>query len=240
MHSSGWDNFWKDQKRAFHGVMRINTTFFAVQIEKLFALNPSHEIFDYGCGPGFLADHLATRQIHITGADINELFITESRNNHPQSLFIHITTDTGENKKILDVSLKVKKFDFIVLLSIAQYFKDVETLDDVVGMLLSYLKQDGMIVIADVIDQNTSSVKDAAALLFHCIKKGKLVAFTRFMLYLIFSRYRKLSQKIKLLQISEQEIATIAKHSGLNYRRVNGLTIHLGRTNYLLTRKPEL
>src|SRR5262245_10886675 len=118
MSSSGWEDFWKDQRQSFLTVMEIATTFFALQIENLFHLKLDDEILDYGCGPGFLADHLATQKISITGLDINQFYIEQCQKNHPESLFISITTDTEKNKKILEVYLNGKKFDFIILLSI--------------------------------------------------------------------------------------------------------------------------
>jgi len=235
MISSGWTNFWAGQKQSFNTIMKINTTFFALRMEKLFHLKPTDEILDYGCGPGFLADHLAAKKISITGADINKYFIEYSRANHPESLFIQVTPDTEINKKLLDEQLKGKKFDYIILLSIAQYFKNAEELENVIRLLFSYKKKKGKIIIADVIDENTSSLADALSLLRHCVKKGMILAFIRFMVYLLFSNYSRISRKTKLLRISEQSISRIAANNLLDFEKINGLTIHSSRTSYVLT-----
>src|SRR5688572_12642269 len=102
MSSTSWDKFWKDQRQSFYAVMKIATSFFVSQIEKVYHLKPTDEFFDYGCGPGFVADSLAAKNIRITGADINEFFIEECRKNHPASLYMLVTTDIAANKKILD------------------------------------------------------------------------------------------------------------------------------------------
>jgi len=135
MNSFGWDNFWEDQKQSFNTIMKIGTTFFAIQLEKQFHLKPTDEILDYGCGPAFLADYLIPKKVSVTGADINKSFITESQNHHPSCLFINITADANTNKKILHDHLGTRQFDFIILLSIIQYFKNSNELEDVIRLL---------------------------------------------------------------------------------------------------------
>lgn len=234
--TSGWAHFWENEKHSFNTVMKIATTYFASEIEKKFQLNSTSKILDYGCGPGFLIDYLATKEISITGADINQFYIEECKKNHPQSLFIHIATDPELTKLTLDDRLK-KKFDFIILLSISQYFESTEKLDTVIKMLLSYINENGKIIIADVIDDHTSSISDAGSLFFHCMKKNELMAFFRFISYLFFSNYRKISVNSHLLKISEQSIHQIASDNFLDYENINGLTIHSSRTSYILSKK---
>lgn len=236
MSTSGWVNFWKDQKDSFYETMRINTVFFARQLEKLFHIKPSDQILDYGCGPGFLADAFGEKKISITGADINHFFIEQCKRNHAGSLFIYISTDIEETKRVFKEQLGAKKFDFIILLSITQYFDNVTVLDGVVKMLLSYLGENGKMIIGDVSDENTSSYRDALSLLFQCIKNGKPLAFFKFIFYLLFSSYNKLSKKEKLLKLSAQSIGQLAADNSLNYKKVEGLTIHASRTNYVLSK----
>jgi len=151
MNSFGWDNFWRDQKQSFNTVMKIGTTFFAIQLERQFQLKPTDQILDYGCGPAFLADYLIPKNISVTGADINKSFITESQKHHPSCLFINITADAKTNKKILHDHLGTKQFDFIILLSIIQYFKNNNELEDVIRLLRYYLKKEGSLILADVL-----------------------------------------------------------------------------------------
>lgn len=234
MGSSGWVNFWKDQKESFHAPMKLSTLAFASRIEKKFHLKGTDEILDYGCGPGFLADYLSPKGIKITGVDINELFIEQSQKNHPESVFIHITTDVEENKRTLETGLKGRHFDFIVLLSIVQYFESIDAVERVIVLLLSQLKEKGKLIIADVIDDNTSSIQDAVSLFTQCIKSGKPMVFFRFVSYLLFSNYRALSRDIKLLRISQDEMDRVANKHRLSCEKINGLTIHSSRTTYVL------
>jgi 2-polyprenyl-3-methyl-5-hydroxy-6-metoxy-1,4-benzoquinol methylase len=237
MDSEGWDNFWRDQRDSFNEVMKIGTTFFGVQLSKSFDLKSGDEILDYGCGPGFLADHLEPKKVVMTCADINPLFIEAGKRNHPAFTFITITSDTDINRKIFEEQLRGKKFDFIILLSIAQYLKNVATLEKVINVLSPYIKEGGKVIIADVIDQSSSAISDALSLFVHCVKKGKILAFFRFIFYLLFSDYRKLSSGIELLKISEESMSQIANNNSLKYKKVRGLTIHSSRTNYVLEKR---
>jgi 2-polyprenyl-3-methyl-5-hydroxy-6-metoxy-1,4-benzoquinol methylase len=236
MNLYGWENFWKNQTNSFHEVMKISTSYFAAQLETKLGLNAGVEIFDYGCGPGFLADSLKTKQIRVTGADINQLFIEECKKKHPGSLFILITTDPQSNQPILDRHFNAKTFDFIVLLSIVQYFKNIGSVEVAINVLRPYLKEDGKIIVADVVDDNTSSMLDAGALLIQCLKRGRMKTFFRFMSYLLFSDYRKLAGSVSLLKVSENAINEISKNTSMNCKKIKGLTMHPSRTNYILTK----
>ena len=180
------------------------------------------------------------KKIAITGADINPSYINQNQKNQPESLFITITTDAESNKKILDEQLNTKRFDFIILLSIVQYFKNHQELADVIGMLVPYLKSNGKLILADIVDDGTSPVKDAVSLLRQCIKNAKVIAFFKFIFYLLSSNYRKLSKHNKLLKVSEQTIQQVASKNSLSYKKINGLTIHSSRTSYVLSKISDL
>jgi 2-polyprenyl-3-methyl-5-hydroxy-6-metoxy-1,4-benzoquinol methylase len=237
MSSTSWDKFWKDQRQSFWDAMQIATGYFAMQFQNRFQIKRTDTVFDYGCGPGFVADALAKDNRSITGADINEFYIEQCRKNHPAASFIHITTKVADNEQILSKELNGRRFDYIIVLSVAQYLKSTAELEAVVKMLRIYLKPEGKLVLADLIDGNTSSVKDALSLLFHYIKIGRVFTFIRFMWYLLFSNYRKVSGKMPLLLVPEQAIRDIAVNNNLTYEKINGLTIQKTRCNYVLSPK---
>ncbi|WP_205514380.1 class I SAM-dependent methyltransferase [Longitalea arenae] len=234
MSKKGWDNFWKDQRQSFYAVMKMATGYFVTQLEKKYRLQPNDTIFDYGCGPGFVADSLAGKNNRIAGADINEFFIQQCRHNHPEALFFLITTTVATNKKILEEQLQHRKFDYILVLSIVQYLPHEKELEEIMGLLGRYLEPQGKLIIADVLDENTSSLKDAFSLFIHCLKKGRLGAFLGFISYLLFSDYRMISKQNKLLHVSEQAIRDMAKRQALTCEKVPGLTLQKSRSNYVL------
>jgi 2-polyprenyl-3-methyl-5-hydroxy-6-metoxy-1,4-benzoquinol methylase len=234
--SGEWGKFWETQKTAFYEVMKIATQGFARRLVATLQINASHHILDYGCGPAFLIDDLQRTTNHITGADINPFFVEQARQNHPHYIFVLISTDIEQTRLTLQQQLAGKKYDFIILLSISQYFPDLQSFGQVINMLSGYLSDKGKIVIADVIDEKTSSYRDALALLYHCIKRGKIISFARFMLYVLFSSYSETSKKAKLLLISREAINAIAANSSLKCDSVSGLTIHPSRNNYVLSK----
>jgi 2-polyprenyl-3-methyl-5-hydroxy-6-metoxy-1,4-benzoquinol methylase len=238
MSSFEWGNFWKE-KRSFHAITKISTAFFASQIEKKYHLKPGDDILDFGCGPGFIADTLAAKNIQITGADINEFFISACQEKYPASTFIHITTDIEVNKKILNEQLKERKFDLIIFLGVAQYLDSISEVEEIIKMLLFYVKGSGKIIVGDVIDENTSSVKDAFSVLFHYIKKGKIAAFIRFVFFMLFSNYRNIIREAKMIMVPEQSICKMAENNLLDYQKVNGLSIHPTRSSYVLSKKVQ-
>jgi 2-polyprenyl-3-methyl-5-hydroxy-6-metoxy-1,4-benzoquinol methylase len=229
-----WTQFWKGERTSFNEVMKLATTYFARQIVNRFSLTSRHQVFDYGCGPGFFADHLSTLGIPVTGADINPYFIEQSRNNHPRSLFIHTSSNISEAAAQLAKGLNKKRFDVIVMLSISQYFGSLEEFEQVIRMLTPYASQTGRIVVADVLDSKTSSYIDGLGLLMQCIRHAKLISFVRFMRYVTSSTYAKIYKDSKLLQIPEDFVKDMCKRNGLAYEKVSGLTIHPSRTNYIL------
>jgi 2-polyprenyl-3-methyl-5-hydroxy-6-metoxy-1,4-benzoquinol methylase len=238
MSSFEWERFWKE-KQSFHAITKISTAFFTSQVEKKYHLKPADEILDFGCGPGFIADTLAVKNISVTGMDINEYFIEECRKKYAASSFIHITTDIAVNKKILREQLKDRKFDYIIFLGVAQYLDCINEVEDILKMLQIYVKDSGKIIVGDVIDENTSAIKDAFSLSLHYIKKGKIAAFVRFVFFMLFSNYRNISKEAKMLQVPEQSIRKIAENNLLDYQKVDGLSIHPSRSSYVLSKKVQ-
>jgi 2-polyprenyl-3-methyl-5-hydroxy-6-metoxy-1,4-benzoquinol methylase len=231
-----WATFWQNQAHSFDEVMRVSTSYFARRFIKEFRVTPQDEIFDYGCGPGFLADSLAGFKITVTGADINSSFVQQCLKNHPKSNTFVITTNPDLNQSILNNNVGERKFDFIIILSISQYLESVHALEKIINLLKVYLSDKGKIIVADVVDPGTSALRDLIAIKLECIRTGKIIAFTRFFFYLVFSNYRQLSRNVKLLRISRHDMEVIAKNTLLRCERTNKLTVHPTRTNYVFSR----
>jgi 2-polyprenyl-3-methyl-5-hydroxy-6-metoxy-1,4-benzoquinol methylase len=232
-----WENFWKHQNSATHEIMKVNTSFFAKQYEKLFQPKPGVRILDYGCGPGFLIGYLKKNSARFVGADINLAFIEECQKNFPNQQFILISTDTNRTNEIFTNALRAEdKFDHIVLLSISQYFTGLDELKSVIELLSKHLAPDGRIVIADVISPRTTQASDAISLLFQSLKQNRLREFVRFMIHIFTSDYRKISGSNRLLRISNEEMSSVAEALAMKCTPVEGLTIHRSRKNFILWR----
>ncbi|MEO8473599.1 MAG: class I SAM-dependent methyltransferase [Chryseolinea sp.] len=230
-----WSGFWQNQRNAFTPIMQINTAYFADQIKKSYTLNPSVNILDYGCGPGLLIDSLGSRNVNCTGVDINAYFVDECKEKHPSSDFFQISTDIAATQLLFLTRIDNKKFDLVIMLSILQYFNSANDIESLLSFLKNYLTPSGKIILADVVSDANSPFRDTWSLLKQSLLRGKIVAFVRFILYLIFSPYRKISDQQKLLVLSEKTIADLANKVGLRMNIVQGMTIHPSRTNYVLT-----
>jgi 2-polyprenyl-3-methyl-5-hydroxy-6-metoxy-1,4-benzoquinol methylase len=215
--------------------MRISTIFFAKKIECVFNVGPEHHILDYGSGPGFLADYFEMKKISVTSTDINQYYVDQRKNG--QSRFLRIATDINTNREIFNHHFGDQKFDFIILLSVVQYFKNMDDVENVVKLLLPYLSENGKLIVGDVISPHTSPYSDAISLFLHCLKEGELFTFIRFISYIMFSDYRVHRAQMKLLTLSDKDVDAIARKNFLNVERLNGLTIHSGRTSYIFRKK---
>lgn len=235
MSLNEWSGFWKTEGEAFSSIMKINTHYFALQLTRRLGVRTTDEILDYGCGPGLLADVLIPDGFHVQGVDINDFFIAECKRKYPDHNFLTISTELLTTDQSLLEVFGEKRFDRIILLSILQYFKDHEEIELLLRMLRKYIKPGGTIILADIIDERTSSIRDLISLVYRSLITGKIVPLFRFVSYLLFSNYRKISRSRPLLTLPPEIVHTIASRSSLSVEPVDGLTIHASRTNYVLT-----
>ncbi len=236
MSANNWSSFWKRPGTAFDQVMRVSTDYFGERVRRHFSLKPGDVVLDYGCGPGFLMDNLVATDITIVGADISEFFLEQNRQRYPSARFVHLSADSNETVEILARQLQDISFDHIIVLSILQYFRSHADVEIILKQLSMHLKPKGDIIVADVLDENTSSVADAFGIFKQCIRRGRIIAFVRFILYLMFSDYKSISRKNALLHVPENVIRQIAEQNGLAVRKVSGLTPHPTRNNFILSR----
>ncbi|MEJ1240847.1 class I SAM-dependent methyltransferase [Chryseolinea sp. T2] len=231
-----WTQFWKAERHAFDDVMRLATRYFADRFCSAFAVSNKTRVFDYGCGPGFLADELIPKGLIFSGADINSYFIERCSANHPDANFFCVNADAQSNTSILQQHLKGPA-DFIILLSIAQYLSSPGDLEKIIASLRPHLSAEGQIIIADVVDEHTRSYRDALSLLAHAIKSGKAGAFLRFMNYVLRSEYARIAKNNQLLLIPQTFVEQMAGRLGYTCRQMKGLTFHPTRKNYILQTK---
>ena len=232
-----WSKFWKEENTAFLQVMQISTLVFAKRFDRLFKINKTHKILDYGCGPGFLVDHLASKGASISGVDINPFFLMKCRIRFKNFQFVEVSSNREEVSATLQSEFKDQQFDFIVILSIAQYLESERELEDIVRTLASYLAPNGKIIVADVICKKNSRLLDGLALLWHCLLSAKIVELIKFMRYLFYSNYRIVAKDVKLMEYSEDTMNRIATRCSLNCSTVKHLTIHPTRLSYILSKK---
>jgi 2-polyprenyl-3-methyl-5-hydroxy-6-metoxy-1,4-benzoquinol methylase len=231
MAVTNWSSFWQSDHGNFDAIMAINTGYFADKFIEQFDLSNRSRILDFGCGPGLLLQRLSLRTQLISGVDINPYYIEICRKNFPK-LSVHPLSED----KPLSTVLGTSEFDFILLVSVSQYFEDEKHLKNIVQQLATHLAKDGKLIIADVIDPATSGTRDLVALVHQASKVGKLFSLIRFLMFLTFSSYRKVLVKKKLLKIDRGLAATLGIENSLHMSELPGLTIHPTRRNYLFSK----
>jgi Methylase involved in ubiquinone/menaquinone biosynthesis len=235
MSRNTWTEFWRKEETAFFKIMRMSTSVFARRLISRFQIGEKHQVLDYGCGPGFLVDALVKQRCKVYGADINVQFIQKCKELYPYGLFTVISEVPSKIENELIQAFQDKKFDFIIMLSVAQYFETQEACQKVITILSKFLKKGGSIIIADVITPSTSSFVDLFAVLKFSLVSGNVINLIRFISHLLFSDYRELSSKLKLQSYSDDGMERIALSANLTCNKVEGLTLHPSRVNYVLS-----
>jgi hypothetical protein len=120
------------------------------------------------------------------------------------------------------------------MLSILQYYKSEADVKELILSLNNTAKHQKFIgVLADIIPTNHSTLGDILSITKHAVKKGYTLKFFRFLMFAVFSDYRK-TKKNGMLQIDKSFFYNIAKESELKIEIVNDLTLHSGRYSVLI------
>jgi 2-polyprenyl-3-methyl-5-hydroxy-6-metoxy-1,4-benzoquinol methylase len=229
-----WVSFWKDHEDSARLVVEVSTWVAAIRMMRKFEIGSGHDVLDFGCGPGFLCDLLWRQGVTIVGADINAATIASNRLRYPDVPFVVISESPETTGETFNREFGSRKFDHIILLSVVQYLPNLDDLNSLIGMLGTFLKRGGALVIADVIDSSTSPAIDAMGAFFHAAKRGKLGGFLAFARQLTGRNYRSVASGQKLLKVESADMERIANQHGLKLSTYRNLTVHPTRKTYSL------
>jgi hypothetical protein len=113
-------------------------------------------------------------------------------------------------------------------------------LNELLGTLHLLLKDDGIVVIGDVIPRDRSIFADAAALLGFGFKSGFFIAALHGLLRTFFSKYLWLLLVHGLRRYDEAEILAILRTAGLIAQRCHSNIGHnQGRMTFVASRRPQ-
>jgi 2-polyprenyl-3-methyl-5-hydroxy-6-metoxy-1,4-benzoquinol methylase len=229
-----WVSFWKDHEDSSWLVVEVSTSVAAIRLMRKFEIGSGHEVLDFGCGPGFLCDLLWRQGVTIVGADINAATIASNRLRYPNVPFVVISESLETTGETFNREFGSREFDHIILLSVVQYLPNLDDLNGLIGLLGTFLKSGGQLIIADVIDSSTSPAIDAMAAFFHAAKRGKLGGFLAFARQLTGRNYRSVASGQKLLKVESADMERIANQHGLKLSIHRNLTVHPTRRTYSL------
>ncbi len=232
--NSTWESFWKENPIGFNSTMAQATLYFSQQLEKVLPSKLSDRFLDIGCGPGFFIDAIKQKCEFVHGTDISEKYIQlckERYGQYPNVSFSVTKAYDYEKYHQLIIDNKINK---LLILSMLQYYKSEA---DVAALILSLNNtskhQKFTCLLADIIPTKHSALNDILSIIKHAVKNGYTLKFLRFLMFAVFSDYRKI-KKNGMLQIDKSFFYNIAKDLDLKIEVVNNLTLHSGRYSVLI------
>lgn len=164
---------------------------------------PSKNILDYGCSHFCLGFALQNHLRSIDGFDIDRAVIESTRLKLERASASRLFSSTEDIPK--------KKYDFVILSSVFQYFKDHDEAEKVLLTIREqYLKDENSeIWLIDLIPEAYSSFQDAGCSILHALKTGTILPMIHHLYKAAFK-----SKKINLLKISPDQIERIAHKLG--------------------------
>jgi trans-aconitate methyltransferase len=169
-------------------------------------------VLDYGCGEALSAERVAEH--------CERLYLLESASRVVSSLRARLATSrrvmvlmAGEEQ-----SLPAASLDLIIMNSVVQYLTRGE-LQALLKSWHSQLNADGMLVLADIMPRQLSTLTDALALLRFAARDGFLLAAIAGLIRTVFSDYRQLRQRLGLAHYDEAELLELLQAAGFSATR---------------------
>lgn len=227
---NNWTRLWQDT-RGFDGVMSVVMPDFAERLIRKFNFSKDDFVLDYGCGLGYLENHLHDKVKGMHGIDISERYITDcnKRFDNTNCTFFKLDPDDFLNYSILNKHTYSK----VILMSVIQYFGSTNEIRKMIENIRPLIKPGGIMIIADIVVEE-SKIKDLCDLFFFMIKKGKLFLFIRYALFIRFSQYYQIRKSTGLLITPVEKIMQIVADLNLKSELVNDLTYHSARKNIVI------
>ncbi len=173
---------------------------------------PSLDVMDYGCGEalgaGFLAEHCG----HLWLYDVAPTVTQKLREQFAQ------------NEKVIVLSqqalelLAPTSLDMIIVNSVLQYVK-AEELGALLDFWHSKLKQNGQLVLADIIPPGASALDDVRALLAFAWQGGFFLSACKGLLATFFSPYRTLRSTLGLAHYAPEDMDVLLAAHGFQARQ---------------------
>jgi SAM-dependent methyltransferase len=208
-----WLTFW-DSPHSIYVNARHKDVHYRVIAEAIAALVPLPQarVLDYGCGEALHAD--------IVAAGAGELLLCEGA----PGVRAGLAARFAANSKIRAVApddvkqLPDWSFDLIVLHSVAQYLTPQET-SELFATFHRLLKQDGILVVSDVIPPHVPASTDALALLRFGAANGFFFAAIAGLARTLVSDYWRLRTQYGLTRYSEAAMIEKLAAAGFTAQR---------------------
>ena len=226
---SNWESFWKENPTGFNETMAQSTLFFAKNLDERYPVQPHDHFLDLGCGPGFFITYLKDKCELIHGTDISDQYITACEKQFADYANVSFSVTKAYDYKAYCNLIIEHKINRVVMLSVLQYYKNVDEVKNLILSLQSAAKQQRFnCLLADIIPSKHAAWSDIINIIKHSIKRGYTFKFMKFLFYAVFSDYRKIKRN-GLLQIDESFFVALGAELGVDISIVKDLTLHTGR-----------
>jgi SAM-dependent methyltransferase len=225
-----WIAFWNSKHSIYVNARHRDVHYRTIARDIRAYVPAGAHVLDYGCGEALHADLIATPAVGLTlceaapkvRAALARRFGTHSR----------ITTRSPEEV----AALAAGAFDVIVMHSVAQYLTPRE-LDARLAEFHRLLKNDGLLVLGDVMPPQVSAANDAIALLRFAAANGFLGAALIGLARTRASRYWRLRSRLGLTRYSEAAMIEKLTAAGFHSHRADANIGHNAARMTFLARR---
>ena len=207
-----WTDFWQ-QKNAFDQSMSMNYAYFLDRVEQHVTLTPQTTVLDVGSGPGHLADAWHHRVGTLVCLDISKRYNDLVRARHAAHPNVVVHDLPADN--FLDFSvLQNQTFDLVVVMSVLQYYPNIEAVETLLLTLKRHAKPGATILLCDLI-VGEGMLRDVVSVLGRSLRQGRLWHMLTLLFRLRFSAYYGIRQQNGFLIIPAQDWLALCQRLGL-------------------------
>ncbi|TAF67509.1 MAG: class I SAM-dependent methyltransferase [Cytophagales bacterium] len=217
--TSSWSNYWQ-KGDIFNALMRFNAEYCLQKMSKVHRLTSTDRVLEIGFGEGHFIEAWQGQVATYCGVDVSESYVTKVKQQFSAYPHIHLYPLPEDDYLNFSFLEKHGKFNFIWVMSVLQYYKNIEEVHLLITELKNLAAPNAVCILADLIVDD-KPFKDLFTISAYCLKRGKLFTFLRFMWQARFSQYYQMRQKQGLLQISADEWATIIEKQNLRAHFIN-------------------
>jgi SAM-dependent methyltransferase len=208
-----WRDYWNQDTPIYTGE-RHKLLHYRLIANDIIGLIPSPDaaLLDYGCGEALFADKIAAKCARLILSDAAPL-VRERLNERFKDNERITVLSTDDVADLPDAS-----FDLIVVNSIVQYLS-LDEFRALLKLARDKLKEDGRLILGDIIPPDISPITDARALLSFAWQGGFLRSALTGLARTAFSEYRKIREEVGLALYDEDEIVDLLEDAGFTPER---------------------
>jgi ubiquinone/menaquinone biosynthesis C-methylase UbiE len=230
-----WRKFWGQNHRIYVNDRHRAVHYRQVADDLLSVLPPRPEpaVLDYGCGDAFDASRVAARAGHLYLFDAVPEVVARLRQRFADHKAIAVVDEAQL------AALPPASIDLAIINSVVQYLKAPE-LDAALGSIRRLLRDDGTLIVADVIPPDVGAIDDVSALLRSAARHGFLAGALVGLAATFFSDYRHLRQSAGLATYTEADFLAMLRQAGFAAeRRPRNFGFNAKRMTFVARPRPQ-